>query len=223
MLTQMQTVVVLDGEIPPPEHLQPFSHLPFMAADAAAWSLYDRGFHPQIIVGDLDSLYAVGEVRKQDPKIIFKHSTWVEIKDQNTTDFEKTLNFAVSHELSPLLILGLFGKEIDHSLYNLSHLVNYARMLNMIGLHVLPNGKKQWVLPLTESRTLQIPAGTQLSIIPMPSMILSAPSLKWPLAGQAFDLTAFHVRNETTLELSDLTLEEGQGLIIVNADLPPVL
>lgn len=176
-----------------------------------------------MIVGDLDSLYTVGERRKQDPKIVFKHSTLIDVKDQNTTDFQKTLNYAVSQQLNPLLVLGLFGKEIDHSVYNLSQLVHYAHKLNLMGLHVLPSGKKQWVLPLSESRTLQIPPGTLLSMVPMPAMTLSAPTLKWPLARQAFDLTAFHVRNETMLELSDLTLEDGQGLIIVNADLPPVL
>lgn len=222
MLTQIQTVVVLDGEIPPPEQLQSLSHLPFIAADGAAWSIYDKGFHPEVIVGDLDSLYAVGERRKQDPRLVFKHSTWVDIKDQNSTDFEKTLNYAYDHQLSPLLILGLFGKEIDHSLYNLSHLVNYGNKLNLMGLHVLPSGKKQWVLPLCRSKSLQVPAGTQLSIIPMPVMTLSAPTLKWPLERQSFDLTAFQVRNETMLGLTDLVLESGQGLVIINNDLPPV-
>ncbi|MFO1259018.1 MAG: thiamine diphosphokinase [Gammaproteobacteria bacterium] len=222
MITQAKTIVILEGEVPPSEELQVFSELPFIAADAAAWSLIDRGLHPQVIVGDMDSLYSVGEHRKQDPKIIFKHSTWVEIKNQDTTDFEKTLNYAVDHQLSPLLILGLFGKEIDHSLYNLSHLVSYSGKLNLMGLHVLPNGKKQWVLPLCKSETLQVPAGTQLSVIPMPLMTLTAPTLKWPLDRQAFDLTAFHVRNKTTLDYTDLVVEAGQGLIIVNADLPPV-
>jgi thiamine pyrophosphokinase len=221
-LSQIKSIIVLDGDFPPREIFKTFpSDIKLIAADAAAWGLYDIGIQPDIIIGDLESLYTVGRIRQQDPKVIFKDCIGLGDSDQETTDFEKSLNYAAEQNMGPLLILGLFGKEIDHSLYNLSHLINYATKIKLMGLHVLPDGKQQWILPLCQSGLLHIPANTKLSILPMPALSLSAPNLKWPLGERRFDLTQFQVRNETTTADTPLQLHSGQGLLIINSDLVP--
>jgi len=83
-----------------------------IAADGGAEICRSLHLTPDYIVGDLDSISS--EIRQVFPK-----TEIVQISEQETSDLEKALDFAIS--LSPTLIriFGALGKRSDHALYNL--------------------------------------------------------------------------------------------------------
>lgn len=77
---------------------------------------------PDYLIGDMDSV---------DPALLDKlrrngTTRIIEISEQNTTDFEKTLHFVSSElNLKRIFALNAFGGRIDHTLANLNILIKY--------------------------------------------------------------------------------------------------
>ncbi|MCF7793115.1 MAG: thiamine diphosphokinase [Candidatus Cloacimonetes bacterium] len=86
-----------------------------IAADGGANHCGELDIKPDYIIGDLDSIFPENKHKFCNAKII-------RIEEQQTSDLEKTLNFAST--LSPDLIrlFSIFGRRSDHTLYSLKKL-----------------------------------------------------------------------------------------------------
>ena len=75
------------------------------------------GFHryPHLVIGDMDSFKYTGH-----EGIKTLHDT-----DQETNDLEKALNYALSKGVTTCIVLGALGKRFDHTLKNLSVLLQF--------------------------------------------------------------------------------------------------
>mgnify|MGYP002232332821 CR=1 FL=1 len=123
-----------------------------IACDGAVKTLYEKGIHPDAIVGDLDSIPAGLRERYADR---IHH-----VEDQEINDLTKSVRFAHTQGYREVLILGATGLREDHTLGNISLLMDYAHlfkrveMLSDYGLFT----------PILETTTFASYPGQQISI-----------------------------------------------------------
>jgi thiamine pyrophosphokinase len=97
-----------------------------IAADGAANYLKKLNITPDVILGDLDS------IEKNVLKYYLKKNVPViKYTEQETTDFEKSLNFVIQAEIKEIAIFGFTSLRPDHSLNNFSVLKRYYKRLNI--------------------------------------------------------------------------------------------
>lgn len=117
-----EAVVVGNGEFP--SHPFPLSVLDqapcVVCCDGGTNALVESGRVPSWIVGDGDSLSEENRIRFQDR--IHR------VPDQETNDQTKAVSFLASQGIRRIAILGATGKREDHTLGNISLLMEYQQM-----------------------------------------------------------------------------------------------
>lgn len=88
-----------------------------VCCDGAVDSAARAGIEPMAVVGDCDSMS--GESAAKYAAIIHRDP------DQETNDLTKAVNFCVARGLTQITILGATGKREDHTLGNISLLLEY--------------------------------------------------------------------------------------------------
>lgn len=158
-----QSILCLNGQLPELSFFERIN-LPVIAADGAANKLHDLGIIPQIIIGDLDSLR---------PSIRESH-TILHLPDQNSSDFQKSLSYLRENSLLPSIIVGVNGGYLDHILNNINIFMETDSLLYappIIGYVLKENSQHQFTLP----------PHTKISLMGMPSTIMTSKGLKWDL------------------------------------------
>jgi len=120
-------IVIAYGEPPKDEYLYKLLKQAncVVCCDGVINTLEQNNILPDYIIGDCDSLSLT---QKQKYAAILKH-----IPDQNSNDLTKAVNFAVNElHLDNIIILGATGLREDHSLGNISLLVQYAQSIKNI-------------------------------------------------------------------------------------------
>ena len=87
-----------------------------ICTDGAADKLIDSGKNPDIIIGDFDSTSIKGKDRTGE---------WIETRDQNKTDLEKTFEWCIMNNIKKIVLLGSSGKREDHTIGNLFTIAKY--------------------------------------------------------------------------------------------------
>lgn len=93
-----------------------------VSADGASNYLKHMKVTPDVIIGDLDSITPknLKYYTKKKVKI-------VKLEEQETTDFEKSLNYIISLKIKKISVFGAISKRYDHTLNNLSVLKRYYK------------------------------------------------------------------------------------------------
>jgi thiamine pyrophosphokinase len=187
-------------------------HLPIIAADGAANKLQKLEISPDYVVGDCDSF---APVFSNKTKII-------KIEEQDSTDFEKSLRFAEKHGLTPLLILGMNGGEIDHILGNAIILLRQPCDLD---LYFLDSYEKEGSLRMKFGHILKkkkkvaftLEPKSLLSMIALEKTILTTHGLRWELTHTTIEPKGLlSLRNESLSSQVDFEVEEGRALLIID-------
>jgi len=87
------------------------SNYSLICCDGAANKCYNAGYEPDVIIGDIDSLH-------NKLKEIFNDRI-IEIKEQNSNDLSKALNWANENDVRSVIIMGIDGGDDDHYLGNI--------------------------------------------------------------------------------------------------------
>ncbi len=82
-----------------------------ICCDGAANKCYNAGYEPDVIIGDIDSLNNKLKEKFND-RII-------ELKNQNSNDLSKALNWASENDVKSVIIMGADGGDDDHYLGNI--------------------------------------------------------------------------------------------------------
>ena len=113
-------VIIANGEFP--IHSIPLNKLneaeSILACDGAADYLLKKGYVPDIIIGDLDSISSKNKRKYLD--II------VEIKDQSKNDLRKAIDYAIGNNINDIIIIGASGKREDHLIGNIFSLLKFC-------------------------------------------------------------------------------------------------
>ena len=164
-------VIVAGGEFPtgkqPLDILQDTSFI--VCCDGAADRYIATGRIPDAIVGDGDSISA--ENREK-----FAHILHI-IDEQDTNDQTKAVRYLIERGKRRIAIVGATGKREDHTIGNISLLIEYARE----GCFVRSFTDYGVFIPCNGTTTHQCRKGQQVSIFSITAKVLSAKGLRYPI------------------------------------------
>ena len=84
-----------------------------VCADGGANRARERDLVPDFIVGDLDSILP-------ETRAAFPQTQYIHRPNQDATDLEKTLQFAIEQGMQKVLLVGITGLRFDHQICNLN-------------------------------------------------------------------------------------------------------
>ena len=171
---------------------------------------------PDVVVGDMDSLSEKTAERFRDIA--------VKIDEQETNDQSKAFHYILEHfpDVDTIHILGATGKREDHTIGNLSLLMEYAREMRRqdCGRTVSVDIVSDWstAFAITDSCTLDVGEGRSVSIIcPDNSLNIKSKGLVWPTDNVVFDNLWQTTLNRASADRISLTFSHPSiALIILN-------
>ncbi len=198
-----KTVILADGSYP--EHQIPLGYLKnaerIICCDGSAEILVKKGFIPEAIVGDLDSL--TREISEQFSDRLFRDI------DQYTNDLTKAVKWCIKKGYTDLVILGATGKREDHTLGNISLLVEYAKETDV----VMVTDTGIFSPHLKSSRFSSFP-GQQISVFSInPETRITSSGLKYKLTKMRLRNWWNATLNEATGDSFDLTFTKGPLIV----------
>lgn len=115
-----RALVIANGEPPKKQRLLTLARESniVICADGGANIALKAGITPDVIVGDLDSIHAETLVK-------FRKVPTFEDRDDQTTDLEKAILWAIKAKSDHMTVVGATGKRVDHSVGNLGVLAKY--------------------------------------------------------------------------------------------------
>ncbi|MBK7629396.1 MAG: thiamine diphosphokinase [Ignavibacteriales bacterium] len=124
-----------------------------ICADGGANSAKKIGITPDFIIGDLDS------VSNSTLKYFNKQSKIIKYKRQNDTDVEKGLKFAITKKFDEVVLLGVTGDRLDHTICNLGIVIKYFHQIkiNLVS-------EKSFLIPAIKSINLKSKIGETISL-----------------------------------------------------------
>jgi thiamine pyrophosphokinase len=174
-----------------------------IACDGAAASLHSRGIAPDAIVGDLDSL-------PQELRRLYADRLH-HIAEQESNDLTKAVRYAAGAGHREALILGATGLREDHTLGNISLLLDYAALMERIEM-LTDYGL---FTPVRHAAVFAAQPGSQVSIFaPRAGVRVSAGGLRWPLNDRSLDSWWQGSLNEATGSEFSLAVSGAGGAIV---------
>lgn len=189
-------VIVGNGQFPKKEYpLYLLESADYVVCCDGALDTYLRHFRnrtlrrPDVVIGDMDSLSKKAAAKFSDIA--------VGIEEQETNDQSKAFHYILEHfpDVDTIHILGATGKREDHTIGNLSLLMEYARELGgqggaAGGREVFVDIVSDWssAFAITDTSDLNIGEGRSISIIcPDNSLKIKSKGLVWPTDNVVFD------------------------------------
>lgn len=189
-------VIVGNGQFPKKEYpLYLLESADYVVCCDGALDTYLRHFRnrtlrrPDVVIGDMDSLSKKTAAKFSDIA--------VRIEEQETNDQSKAFHYILEHfpDVDTIHILGATGKREDHTIGNLSLLMEYARELGgqggaAGGREVFVDIVSDWssAFAITDTSDLNIGEGRSISIIcPDNSLKIKSKGLVWPTDNVVFD------------------------------------
>lgn len=202
--------ICLNGALPARTVFEQIVHLPFIAADGAADALLAMNIVPGYIVGDLDSVQA------QTLRAARGIAEIISDGSQDTNDFEKSLVFAERMQWQRLLVVGMHGGDLEHTLNNWSVLMRFGRRMQLCAFDA-----GRYAIPAYHSFGFTAAEGEVLSLIPQPLVRLSTTGLQWELTNEELSLgTREGARNVARTPKVDVNIHAGSLLFFCDSRFP---
>lgn len=198
-----ETAILANGKFP--DHPRPLGFLlnakRIICCDGAADSLIDFGLVPFAIVGDCDSVNKKIAEKYQDR--LFMDN------DQETNDLTKAVKWCSGKGYNDIVILGATGKREDHTLGNISLLVEYA---SFVTVKMVTDAGTFY--PLLASNKIETQKGQQVSVFSIsPDVEITSTGLKYKLDKKKLSNLWTATLNEA--EGDSFTLQfEGRPLLV---------
>lgn len=193
-----RSILCLNGDLPQSAFFNAMN-LPIIAADGAANRLFKDGIHPELIIGDLDSIDAS----------ILEHYPFFHSPDQGSSDYQKAMNYLNDNHLLPAIIVGINGGFLDHILNNINIFMTTDCLLYSPPI-------KGFVLKETGVRHFLLPVHTKISLIGMPKALLSSSGLQWELNYAPLSFPGkTSCFNRTQLPEISLEAHQGSALVLI--------
>ena len=146
--------------------------------------IFGKDRRPDAVIGDMDSL---GTALRRKYNDITIHDP-----DQETNDQTKAFRFFLSRykDISEIHIIGATGKRAEHTIGNLSLLMEYAKEydLNAMGIKVDSVYDYGTAFAITDTSELYCGKDRSVSIIsPDSTLVIKSSGLVWPTDNVIFD------------------------------------
>ena len=164
-------VIVAGGEFPTAmQPLDILNNAPFVVCcDGAADRYIATGHIPDAIVGDGDSI-------SEENREKYAHLLHI-IGEQESNDQTKAVRYCMEHGKRRIAIVGATGRREDHTIGNISLLIEYARK----GCDVCSFTDHGMFIPCNGDTTLPCRKGQQVSIFAITAKELLAQGLLYPI------------------------------------------
>lgn len=200
-------VVVANGSFPTKDLLlNLLQQAEFVVACDGAVVELEKVRIPDIVVDDLDSLPSEFHTRYAG-KMYQEH-------EQETNDLSKAMRYIRRMNIEEVLVLGATGLREDHTLGNISLLLEYAgwfkriEMMSDYGIFT----------PLLHTASFDCKPGQQVSLFSLyPHGAISVRGLKYPIDGRRLYSWWEATLNETVGERFDVVLEEDARVLVYRA------
>ena len=157
------------------------------------------------IIGDGDSVI-------ESPNHINKY---ILISDQNSTDFEKSLDILYEKNYTDILVFGASGGEMDHCLSNISIIMKYRHKINITFID-----KYSYYFLLSPTNDIMNIKGKMVSLVPLFEL------KNINTSGCMFEITNGNlsfgsntgIRNHAIENNISITYDSGDGLIFISHD-----
>jgi thiamine pyrophosphokinase len=165
-------VILANGDFP--THSLPLTLLRkakrVICCDGAVNEYFNRGFIPEAIVGDGDSISPENKARFAD--IIYYSS------DEQTNDLTKAVEYCIAQRMETIYIVGATGKREDHTIGNISLLLDYMDKLDDVMI-ITDYGI---FTPIREDATFDAYVGLPVSVFSPKFAPVRGRGLKYPLS-----------------------------------------
>lgn len=202
-MREFDAVIIANGEYPTAAvPLQIIESAPFVVCcDGGANEYIARGNTPDIIIGDGDSLNAANREK-------YSHILHC-IDEQETNDQTKAVGWLLQHGYKRIAIVAATGKREDHTLGNISLLIEYMRA----GACVRSFTNYGTFIPCKDYFTQPTRKGEQISIINFTANGFSSQGLRYPL----YDFTNWWQGTLNEAVAESVTIEcKGEFLVFAN-------
>lgn len=169
---------------------------------------------PDLVIGDMDSLSL--PLRQKYADIIIK------IDEQEHNDQTKAFTWAIGNieNISSICILGATGDREDHTIGNVSLLMEYARRFNLDekGISVEMISDHATIFAVTDTFEMDCGIGRRVSIFsPDNSLKIKSEGLEWPVDDVVFDNWWKATLNRAVTDTVKLTFSHRSiALIMLN-------
>lgn len=200
---RFDAVIVAGGEFPTaPQPLAVLQSAQFVVCcDGAADHYISTGRVPDAIVGDGDSISAKNREK-------YAHLLHI-ISEQESNDQTKAVRYLMEKGMHRIAIVGATGKREDHTIGNISLLIEYARN----GCNVCSFTDYGVFIPCNGTTTHQCRKGQQVSIFSITAKDLSAEGLLYPI----YDFNNWWQGTLNECTGDEFTINaEGEYLLFIN-------
>ena len=169
-LAGFDAVILANGDFPTAEiPLRLLREAPFLCCcDGAAETALARGFQPDAIVGDGDSLSST--LKSRYASIIHTES------EQDDNDLTKATRFCKAKGFRRIAYLGTTGKREDHTIGNIFLLPHYVRQFGVVPEIYTDHG---WFSVINGTTELPTFPGQQISLFNVTGKIVEGEGFKW--------------------------------------------
>ncbi len=172
--------------------------------DGAYDFLVAKQIIPDAIIGDFDSI--------SPEKINPAHSKLIHIQEQDSTDFEKALNYLIDLQITELDVYGASGREHDHFLGNLSTAKAY---MDKINIEFYDDFSYYKFIPAGKEIKANTIIGKKVSLIPFPyAHKVYATGLQYPVEGLNFELGTYIGTRNIAIQ-SDISISYKSGCLLL--------
>lgn len=201
---------MLGGQFSENEIFDLLPNATIIAADSGYHNLSANQTQPHILIGDLDS-HTADELSQMDSAIEI-----IKIAEQDTNDFEKAVQHAIKLGKKNMLIVGMNGGQLEHTLNNWSVFAKLSKKANLIFYE-----KGRYAFTIDSSVQFETTPNELISIIPQPKSILSSKGLKWELNNYTLSIGGNEGARNVALESNvELDIHFGEIILFIDAKLP---
>ena len=179
--------------------------LSIVACDGSSDFLYKYKITPDYIIGDLDSIQRSTLAYFKRKKVSIK-----KIPNQNLTDFEKAIRFAISKKFKNIFVTGFSGKRLDHTISSISVLKKYCKKA-----HIKIYDDIFESFYVNKSVGFDYKKGATVSLFALPKATgIKTEGLKWKLNRETLELGVREgVSNAANADYVKIELNKGDLMV----------
>jgi thiamine pyrophosphokinase len=204
----MKAYLVANGLLPSPDLVAGLAEVAdlVVGVDGGVRALVRAGQHPNLVIGDLDSL--TDDLQEGGPRNL----ELVQVVDQDKTDLEKALDELVRRGVAEVVLSGVCGKRADHFLTNLSVVAQFRRSL---ALSIVEDGGIGFFIEGPVRRCIQSFPGQTVSLISFTGAYgVTTEGLQWNILKGDLEFGK-RLSQSNTVVGDDITIQVEQGLLFV--------
>ncbi len=204
-------VIFANGLVPDPDRVRPLLRSDDMVvcADGGTRLALALDRQPDVVIGDLDSIAGVDRARIESMGVPVRQYP----QDKDQTDLELALAYALEQETTAILVIGALGGRLDHTLANLSLLLDDR----LASLDCRIDDGVEEVTLCRNHLVISGQPGDLISLLPwgVPAHAVRTEGLRWRLEGETlFPDRARGVSNEMITSTAGVEVETGALLVV---------